>query len=201
MTTERTQDGMIGSADPRIAFRSGDAPGACYASGRTVYDEIFRAGRLLSTESRAFHAMVSSRASAAPYRLAGVDALSGIRDPELVRGRAGALAVRDWRGNFAAAANGVTLLCSERIEAVERVAGGLKVKSPGLVRAVATAGALSVTAQGRALPVIEQDKLLTWMFASTDRRVAVLERKEPASIVTLVRSPGWIAFRRVDKDD
>ena len=48
MTTERTQDGMIGSADPRIAFRSGDAPGACYASGRTVYDEIFRAGRLLS---------------------------------------------------------------------------------------------------------------------------------------------------------
>ncbi|MCC7265350.1 MAG: alpha-galactosidase [Candidatus Latescibacteria bacterium] len=37
-----------GAPEAQIRFRSGEAPGACYTSGRRVFDEMFLGGRLLS---------------------------------------------------------------------------------------------------------------------------------------------------------
>ncbi len=149
---------------------------------------------LLGTHTPDFDAMVSDRATPAPHRLAGVDALTGSRQPEIKPGRAAAVLARQWHGRFAAAANGVTALADQPIDAREAVAGGLRIKSTGVIQAVAEHGSLRCQSATGTLPTIEPDNLLEWLVASDAPGQIVLQADDQASPVTLLRAPGWLTL-------
>lgn len=155
---------------------------------------------ILGHAETAYAAWSSTSDATAALKLSGVDALSGIRNPELRPGRAGVLAARDWCGNFAAAAGGVTVLSDQRLDACESLADGLAVETEGLFQAVSAGGDLQVVADGKPLPAIAADDLLAWMYSSVEPGIAVLTREEPLpGHITFIRAKGRVTVTRTDK--
>ncbi len=138
-------------------------------------------------------AVTSSNRAAAPVRVSGVDPLTGIRSPELPPGRTGALAPRDVRGVYLAAANGVAVLAERPLEAAEPVAGGLRIKSSGLVRAVSESGpVLAARLDGGTLPTLPDEEMLEWLF--NPEMPGLYSKPQDGTHITLVRAPGGVTL-------
>jgi hypothetical protein len=142
-----------------------------------------------------FSAMTSCGAAVGPWRLSGVDALSGVGEPELGSRRSGALAAKALQGKFLAATNGVTVLGDRPLEAVEGIPGGLKVKGGGLLQVVSGAGTVTVEGESGTLPVVSEKELLGWMFASERPGFIDIGRSNATARTLFVRAPGWVLLR------
>ncbi len=146
-------------------------------------------------ETPGLSAFVSCSAAAGPFQVKGTDFLSGARDPELKPERSGVLAPSSWRGDFAVCENGIRVLGKERIEQVEAVPGGLRLRGGGLIRVGASAGPVQVSTDGAPLPMVDRAAMLDWMFDSQEPGILRLERDPPYEATTLVRATGWITLR------
>ena len=141
--------------------------------------------------------MVSDRAARTAQRLDGVDFLTGIRDPELPTGRAGAVTARQWRGTYAVTENGVSVLSDRPFEACEPVEGGVRISTPGVMQVVSETDGVVVDP---ALPAVAPDDLLEWMFESNDPGMGVLVREGSGEMVTWIRSgPDGVTLKRGSK--
>jgi hypothetical protein len=142
-----------------------------------------------------FSAMTSCGAAVGPWRLSGVDALSGVGEPELGPRRSGALTAKALQGKFLVATNGVTVLGERPIEAMEGIPGGLKVKGGGLLQAVSDSGTVTVEGENGTLPVVSEKDLLGWMFASDRPGFIDIGRTNSTARTLFVRAPGWVMLR------
>ncbi len=155
-------------------------------------------GGIQRSELPGLVAVTSSTRAAAPIRVSGMDLLTGIRNPDVPPGRSGVFAPRQVRGVYLAVANGIAVLSERPIEAVEPVAGGLRIRSSGLIRAVSEGGAVRVTRlDGGPLPSVPDEAMLDWLF--DPKAPGAYSKREDGTRVTLARAPGGVTLTMENK--
>ncbi|MCX5660438.1 MAG: hypothetical protein NTW19_12045 [Planctomycetota bacterium] len=103
----------------------------------------------------------------------GVDLLTGELDPVVGPDRGAAMVFRDFKGKYAAAYNGVAVLCDRPIRKVDKVEGGLRIECDGLIQAASESGKVVVApAEGAALPAVPAEKYVRWLLLESSEGVA-----------------------------
>ncbi|MBM4037568.1 MAG: hypothetical protein FJ290_03555 [Planctomycetes bacterium] len=139
-------------------------------------------------------ACISNGSAAAEATVLGVDLFSGEANPVVGKARSAAITGDNYRGTYAAAYNGVSILCDAPIEEVKPVAGGLEVRCAGLIRAAAARGDVTVRPQP---PAVEgtPEAILKWILFGDTGGVA----RPPGadSGLLFVRGTGILTFTAV----
>ncbi len=145
-----------------------------------------------------FEGAMSTWGATNSYTLRGVDLLTGEANPKVGPGRGAALVADRFSGTYIASWNGVAILCSAPIAAVEPVENGLKVSCPGLIRAGAVSGRAAVRRTGGGeLPAIgPEEAALDWVLRGTAEGTALLPIGDSGSQALYVRSRQPVVFTR-----
>ena len=124
----------------------------------------------------------------------GVDLYSGHPNPGIWYRRSGALVAENYKGKYVASFNDVSVLCEKPIERVEPVENGLRIASPGLIKAGSVTGRVRVKAEGgsRLVTIKGQDAINKWVLFQNTEGLAVLPTILPGGVkngsVTFIRS-------------
>ena len=119
--------------------------------------------------------------------------LSGAREPLLPPGRTGVLTASDVRGSHLAAANGIAVVSERPLEEVEPVAGGVRVKTSGLILAVSQQGEIEATAAAARVAEIDDAALFQWLFA-VDQPGLHRGRGPGGAPVVILRAPAGVTL-------
>ena len=138
-------------------------------------------------------AVTSSVRADKPLSISGVDVLSGAREPLLPPGRTGVLTASDVRGSHLAAANGIAVVSERPLEEVEPVAGGVRVKTSGLILAVSQQGEIEATAAAARVAEIDDAALFQWLFA-VDQPGLHRGRGPGGAPVVILRAPAGVTL-------
>ena len=104
----------------------------------------------------------------------GVDMLTGVLDPVVGPSKSAALVARDFQGKYAAAFNGISVLCDRPIRKIEKIDGGLRIECDGLMQAASETGKLEFKPDsGPALPAIKDEKLNHWVLFESSEGSAI----------------------------
>lgn len=119
--------------------------------------------------------------------LTGVDMLTGTLNPVVGPGKSAAFVAKDFSGKYAAAYNGISVLCDQPIKKVEKIPGGLRIECDGLMQAASATAKLEAKPDGDALPAVADEKLNRWvMFENTPgiaiQKIGDGKESEPSSL-------------------
>ena len=154
--------------------------------------------------------IVSSDFATESYNgMKGVDLYSGHPNPGIWYRRSGALLADRYKGKYVASFNGVTVLCEKPIGKVEPIEHGLRIASPGLIKASSISGRVRVKAGGSSrLAALEGEaKINDWVLFQDIDGIAVLPAVLPGGqkvgSVTFVRSrsPVTVQVERGEEAD
>ncbi len=103
----------------------------------------------------------------------GVDLLTGALDPRVGPNKSAAFVAKAFQGKYAAAYNGISVLCDRPIAKVEKIDGGLRIECDGLLQAASDTGKLDVSpVSGAALPPVAGERVKPWILIGSDEGVA-----------------------------
>ena len=144
---------------------------------------------MLTGSTKEVTGVASSYSAPETHVLDGVDLLTGEPAPVVHKHRSASVVASDYASTFVASYNGVSILCDKRIESVEPVPSGLKVKCTGLIRAASATGAVKISpGDGRKLPVLEGEEEITrWMLFEDAPGIASVQIPASENSVTFLR--------------
>lgn len=127
----------------------------------------------------------------------GVDALTGAAGTFPTNACWGFVSAGRYLGEFWAANAGVTVLGATKLQDLEAIDRGLRLRCGGLVQMASVAGAPEVTVEdGKALPAIEEKDFLSWMLLSDKPGRYAVRLDDTGRQMVFARSPGVIRVCR-----